>query len=232
MWFTLTLTLFLATPAPKGAPPADTAPFAGLPSAAAVTFTDYLETRRKLGQILEVLETLVEKDTTRAVLLERTGCLRGWIVLSSTAAKSSSEAPGFEATELFDRDCKQPGPLMHFARLQDALRRRDAALAARYLGTDLHFPLATEGASRPTRKTLTGDAVASALKDPRAKAPLPLCELTRETVSCTTKAGSEAWTCECVSSRRRVTYELRSLEPALGVESPVQVVSIKERVGR
>lgn len=236
MWFTLTLTLFLATPTPKGAPTADTAPFAGLPSAAAVTFSDYLETRRKLGQTLEVLETRTEKDTTRAVLLERTGCLRGWIVLSSTAAKSKSEAPSFEATELFERDCKQPGPLMHFARLQDALRRRDTTVTARYLGTDLHFPLATEGAGRPTRKTLTGELVASALKgaqkDPKARPPLPLCDLTRETASCKAQASAEAWTCECVSPGRRVSYELRQLEPTLGADSPLQVVSIKERLAR
>lgn len=236
MWFTLTLTLFLATPAPKGGPPADADPFAHLPSAAAVTFTDYLETRRKLGQTLEVLEARTEKDTTRAVLLERTGCLRGWIVLSSTAAKSKSEAPSFEATELFDRDCKRPGPLMHFARLQDALRRHDNASATRYLGSDLHFPLATEGAGRPTRKTLTGELVATALrdglKDPKAKPPLPLCDLTREAASCTAQASAEAWTCECASEKRRVTYELRQLEPTLGADSPLQVVSIKERLAR
>lgn len=240
MWFTLTLTLFLATPAPKGAPPADTDPFGHLPSAAAVTFTDYLETRRKLGQTLEVLETRTEKDTTRAVLLERTGCLRGWIVLSSTAAKSKSEAPSFEATELFDRDCKQPGPLTHFARLQDALRRHDDVIATRYLGTDLHFPLATEGAGRPTRKTLTGELVAGALreavknapKNAKAKPPLPLCDLTRESVSCTARTSPEAWTCECASEKRRVTYELRRLEPTLGADSPVQVVSVKERLAR
>lgn len=240
MWFTLTLTLFLATPAPKGAPPADPDPFAGLPSAAAVTFTDYLETRKNLGQTLEVLETRTEKGTTRAVLLERTGCLRGWIVLSSTAAKSKSEAPSFEATELFERDCKQPGPLMHFARLQDALSRHDTATATRYLGRDLHFPLATEGAGHPTRKTLTGELVVSALKkalkdapkNPKAKPPLPLCDLTRESVSCTTKGSPENWTCECASEKRRVTYELRQLEPTLGADSPVQVVSIKERLTR
>lgn len=236
MWFTLTLTLFLATPAPKGGPAPDTDPFAHLPSAAAVTFTDYLETRKKLGQTLEVLETRTEKDTTRAVLLERTGCLRGWIVLSSTAAKSKSEAPSFEATELFDRDCSKQGPLMHFARLQDALRRHDTATATRYLGRDLHFPLATEGAGRPTRKTLTGELVAAALKEapknPKAKPPLPLCDLTRESVSCTAKSSPEAWTCECASEKRRATYELRQLEPTLGADSPIQVVSVKERLTR
>lgn len=237
MGLLLTLALFFATPTPKGAPPADTDPFAHLPSAAAVTFTDYLETRRKLGQTLEVLETKTENSTTRAVLLERTGCLRGWIVLSATAARSKSEAPSFEAIELFDRDCKAPGPMMHFARLQDALRRRDAATATRYLGTDLHFPLAIEG-QKMTRRTLTGDAVVTALKDPKAKPPLPLCDLTRELASCVARnapdaSGSTPWTCECSSSKRRVIYEMRQLEPTLGApDSPIQVVSVKERLTR
>lgn len=237
MWFTLTLTLFLATPTPRGAPPADAAPFAGLPSAAEVTFTDYLETRKKLGQTLEVLETRTERGTTRAVLLERTGCLRGWVVLTSTAATSKTGAPGFEATEFFDRDCKNPSPLMHFARLQDALRRRDTATATRYLDNELHFPLATEGASRQTRqtrKTLTGALVINALSDPKARPPLPLCDLTHELPSCqaaTTPdaSGSTPWTCECTSTKRRLTYELRLLEPSLGADSRVQLTSVKER---
>lgn len=230
MWVALAFTLFLTAPkAPE--------PFSGLSSAARVMFTDYLETRAKLGRTLEVVDEANERGQSRAVLLDRTGCVRGWVVLTSRAPqKKGEQAPSFEAVEYVGLDCKKPSPIVHFARLQDALGRRDAAVAKTYFGSDLHFPVATEGRGRPTRRTWTGDALFAALKDPKAK-PLPLCGLVDEVPSCTRADGPDASgsvliQCVCASPRRQVIYELRELEPALGADSPIQVVSVKERLGK
>ena len=230
MWIALTLTLFLTAPkAPE--------PFSGLSSAARAMFTDYLETRAKLGRTFEVVAEANERGQSRAVLLDRTGCVRGWVVLTSVAPKKGAEqAPSFEAVEYVGLDCKKPSPIAHFARIQDALGRRDAALAKAYFAPELHLPVATEGRGRPTRRTLTGDDVVAALKDPKAKT-LPICVLTSEVPSCTRADGPDASgsvpiQCVCNSPSRQVTYELRELEPALGADSPIQVVSVKERLGK
>lgn len=230
MWFLLSLTLVLA--APRNGPTPD--PFAGLPSAAQAAFTDYVETRQKLGQTLELLETRTLRGETRALFLEKTTCLRGWVVLSSTAPQKPTDAPTFEAREFFDQDCKAPGPMTHFARLMYGLARRDATAAATYFDKDLHLPVAVESKNKMTRKTLTGDAISRALTDPKQKPPLPLCDLFVDTPSCTHAAtadtsGTIPITCECVSAGRRLTYEMRVLEPSLGPNSRVQVVSVKDR---
>jgi len=218
MSLALALTLLFAAP-----PTPD--PFNGLPSGPAAMFNDYLATRVKEGRKLEVAAMGDRDGTTRAVLLERTGCLRGWVILTATAPRTPGHASEFEAVERLANDCDKPTPIAHFARIHEALAHHDTASLGAYFEVDTKFPVGLESKSS-TRKTWTGADVA------RKKVKLPTCDLLTATVTCTDTrtpdaSGSIPNTCECTSATRKLIYELRTLTDRPG-PATVQVTSIRE----
>ncbi len=218
MSIALALTLLFAAP-----PTPD--PFAGLPSGPAAMFNDYLATRGKQDRKLEVAATGEDGGTTRAVLLDRTGCLRGWVILTATAPKTPGHASEFEAVERLANDCKKPTPMAHFARIHDAVTRKDTAALGAYFDLGTKFPIGL-AAKTPTRKTWTGTDVA------QGKVKLPTCDLLTAAVTCTDitepdASGSVPNTCECESATRKLVYELRTSTDRPGPPT-IQVTSIRE----
>jgi len=218
MSIALALTLlFSAPPAPD--------PFVGLPSGPAAMFSDYLTTRGKEGRKLEVIAKGENGAATRVVLLDHTGCLRGWVILTATAPKTPGHASEFEAVERLTNDCNKPTALAHFARIHDAVTRKDTAALGAYFEVDTKFPVGLQ-AKTATRKTWTGADVV------KGKVLLPTCDLLTEAVTCTDvtepdTSGSIPNTCECESTTRKLVYELRTLTDRPGPPT-IQVTSIRK----
>jgi hypothetical protein len=218
MSIALALTLLFAAPSTPD-------PFAGLPSGPAAMFNDYLVTRGKQNRKLEVVAKGENGGTTRAVLLDRTGCLRGWVILTATAPKTPGHASEFEAVERLTNDCEKPTSLAHFARIHDAIAREDKVALGAYFDVDTKFPVGLE-AKTATRKTWTGADVT------KGKVKLPTCDLLTAAVTCTDvtepdASGSIPNTCECESATRKLVYELRTLTDRPGPPT-IQVTSIRE----
>lgn len=221
MLLALSLTLLMSAPDP----------FAAMPTAAQAMFRDYLETRAKEKRVLEVVATGVAAGESRAVLLDRTGCLRGWVVLSSVTPAEPGLAPSFEARERLGEDCLKPRPISHFARLQHALATADRANVSSYFAPGLHFPVLRTDTGKPSRKTWTGEDVMRSLGR-KYRPALPLCDLLQDEVVCSTsapdeKTGPSGFECACKSRSRTLTYEFRPADPTLGEASPVQVISVR-----
>lgn len=214
-------------------PPTERDPFAALPEGARALFGDYLSTQTALGRTFEVLAQRHVRGHARAVLLDRTGgCIRGWVILDAKFPTGPDAGVEYGAEPLTSDDCEKPTAIGHFARLQSALARGDANAVADFVPADTKFPIGLEKKGTLSRKTHTREDILS------GKAKVPVCDLLDESVRCAQAepneadlaSGTIAYTCECRSERRLVSFDLRQLEaPTASRPAVVQLVSVRER---